>query len=137
LKAFVLDASAALGWILDRPVHPRAAQARTLITAGATPVVPTLWLQEVSNAIVIAERRGRLTAAQVRALAADLEDFMQVVEVDSLRVRPTILIETAQRTLLSVYDATYLELASRRRLPLATLDDKLQEAAQRAGLTLI
>jgi predicted nucleic acid-binding protein len=137
LKAFVLDASAGLGWILDRPVPARAAHARTLIAAGATPVIPTLWLQEVSNAIVIAERRGRLTAAQVRALAADLEDFLQVVEVDSLRVRPTILVETAQRTLLSVYDATYLELASRRRLPLATLDNKLQEAAQRAGLMLI
>ena len=137
MKAFVLDASAALGWILDRPVHPRASHARMLITAGSTPVIPTLWLQEVSNAIVIAERRGRLTAAQVRALAADLEDFLQVAEVDSLRVRPTILIETAQRTLLSVYDATYLELASRRRLALATLDEKLQEASQRAGLTLI
>ena len=137
MKAFVLDASAALGWILDRPVPARAAQARSLIIAGATPVVPTLWLQEVSNAIVIAERRGRLTAAQVRTLTTDLEDFLQVVELESLRVRPSILVETAQRTLLSVYDATYLELASRRRLPLATLDDKLREAARHAGLALI
>lgn len=137
MKAFVLDASTALGWILDRPVPPLASQARSLITAGASPVVPSLWLQEISNAVVMAERRGRLTAGQVRTLAADLDDFLQVVEVDSLQVRPSMLIATSQRTLLTAYDATYLELAARRKLPLATLDAKLQEAARRAGLALI
>jgi predicted nucleic acid-binding protein len=85
----------------------------------------------------MAERRGRLTAGQVGTLAADLEEFLRVVEIDSLRVRASALIETAQRTHLSVYDATYLELALRRRLPLATLDGNLREAARRAGLTLI
>jgi len=137
LTSFVLDASTALGWLLDRPIPARASQARNLIIAGATPVVPPLWQQEVSNGVVMAERRGRLTAGQVATLAADLEEFLQAVEVDSFRVQPTTLIETAQRNQLTAYDATYLELASRRRLPLATLDDKLREAARRAGLTLI
>ena len=137
MKALVLDASAALGWILDRPVPPRASQARSLIIAGATPLVPSLWLQEVSNAFVVAERRGRLTADQVRTLAADLDDFLQEVEVDPLQVRPSVLVEMAQRTHLTVYDATYLELASRRRVPIATLDEKLREAAHHAGLALI
>ncbi len=62
---------------------------------------------------------------------------MQVVEVDSLLVRASVLIETAQRTRLTVYDTAYLELASRLGLPLATLDGKLREAARRAGLALI
>ncbi len=137
MKAFVLDASTALGWMLDRPVPAGASRARNLIIAGATPVVPTLWRHEVSNAIVMAERRGRITAAQVVTLAADLEEFMQVVEVDSLLVRASVLIETAQRTRLTVYDTAYLELASRLGLPLATLDGKLREAARRAGLALI
>jgi len=137
LKAFVLDASTALGWMLDRPVPARASQARDLIIAGARPVVPALWQHEVSNAIVMAERRGRLTAGQVGTLAADLEDFLEVVEIDSLMVRASVLMETARRTQLTVYDAAYLELASRRRLPLATLDDKLRETARRAGLTSI
>jgi predicted nucleic acid-binding protein len=87
--------------------------------------------------MVMAQRRGRLTASQVATVAADLEDFMQVVEVESLAVRATVLIATARRTFLTVYDAAYLELASRRRLPLATLDDKLWQAARRAGLELI
>ena len=49
----------------------------------------------------------------------------------------SVLIETARRTGLTVYDAAYLELAARRRLPLATLDDKMREAARRVGLELI
>ena len=85
----------------------------------------------------MAERRGRLTAGQVATLTADLVEFLQVVEVDSPLVRASALIETAQRTHLTVYDAAYLELASRRRVPLATLDDKLREAARRDGLELI
>ncbi len=137
MTAFVLDASTALGWMLDRPVPAGAAQARKLILAGATPVVPALWCHEVSNAIVMANRRGRITAAQVGTLATDLEEFMQAVKTDPLLVRASVLIETAQRTRLTVYDAAYLELALRLSLPLATLDDKLREAARRAGLALI
>lgn len=137
MKAFVLDASTTLGWMLDRPVPAGASRARNLIIAGATPVVPPLWRLEVSNAIVMSERRGRLDANQVKTLAADLEEFLLAVEIDSLLVLASVLIETAQRNHLTVYDAAYLELASRRRIPLATLDDKLREAAQHAGLALI
>jgi predicted nucleic acid-binding protein len=137
LRAFVLDASIALGWMLDRPVPARASQARKFIIAGAIPVVPGLWRHEVSNAVVMSERRGRLTADQVKMVTADLEEFSDAVEVDPLVVRASVLIETARQTSLTVYDATYLELASRRKLPLATLDDKLREATRRAGLELV
>jgi len=137
LRAFVLDASIALGWMLDRPVPARASLARKLVIAGAIPVVPSLWRHEVSNAVVVAERRGRLTADQVKTLTADLEEFSDAVEVDPLMVRPSVLIATARRASLTVYDAAYLELASRRKLPLATLDNRLREATRRAGLELV
>jgi predicted nucleic acid-binding protein len=137
LRAFVLDSSIALGWMLDRPIPARSALARKLITGGDLPVVPLLWRHEVANAVVISERRGRLTTAQVRTLMADLEEFSGVVEVDPVYVQISSLIETAQRANLTAYDATYLELAIRRGLPLATLDDKLRDAARQAGLELI
>ncbi len=137
MRAFVLDASIALGWMLDRPVPRRASLVRKLIIAGQIPVVPVLWRDEVSNGLVISERRGRLTADQITTLAADLEEFSDSVQIDPLVVRATVMIETARRTNLTVYDAAYLELAARRRLPLATLDEKLREAARRAGLQLI
>jgi predicted nucleic acid-binding protein len=137
LRAFVLDASITVGWMLDRPIPARASLARKLITAGEVPVVPMLWRHEVSNAVVMSERRGRLTPGQIETLTADLEEFSEAVGVDPVNVRVSVLIETARRTNLTVYDAAYLELATRRRLPLATLDDRLLEAARQAGLELI
>lgn len=137
MKAFVLDASITLGWLLDRPVPARAVATRRLILSGALPVVPVLWRLEVSNAIIVAERRKRLTPGQAQTLAIDLDEFSHAMETDSMPVQVSALIEAARRSNLTAYDAAYLELAARRRLPLATLDDKLREAAQRAGLELI
>ena len=134
MTSCVLDASTALGWMLDRPIPARASQARNLIIAGATPVVPPLWQREVSNGVVMAERRGRLTAGQVATLAADLEEFLQAVEVDSFLVQPTTLIETAQRNQLTAYDATYLELVLRKGGELATFDGQLANAVRTAGV---
>jgi len=137
LSAFVLDASVTLGWMLDRPVPARAALARKLILAGDTPVVPILWRYEVSNAVVASGRRGRLTSGQVETLAADLDEFSETIETDPVSARISDLVQAARRTNLTVYDAAYLELAIRRKLPLATLDEKLREAARRIGLELI
>jgi predicted nucleic acid-binding protein len=137
LKTFVLDASTALGWLHDRPVLAKADHTRKLILSGVMPVVPTLWRHEVSNAVVIAERRGRLRLEKLKTLTQDLDDFSDTVEVDQAMVRTSVLIETARRTRLTVYDAAYLELAGRRGLPLATLDDALAEAARRDGVSLI
>jgi len=137
VKAFVLDASTALGWLLDRPVLARALRARQLILSGAIPVVPALWRHEVSNGVVVAERRGRLTAEQIETLSKDLDDFADTLQIDPVIVRSSVLIETARRTHLTVYDAAYVELAARRGLPLATLDEKLAEAARRDKVTLI
>lgn len=120
--------------MLDRPVPARSSHARKLILSGATPVVPLLWRYEVSNAVVIAERRGRLTGEQLKTLAEDLDEFSEIVQVDSLVPRASVLIQTARDTNLTVYGAAYVELAARRRLPLATLDNKLREAARQAGV---
>jgi len=123
--------------MLDRPVPVRASHSRKLILAGAIPVVPALWRHEVSNGLVIAERRSLVTGDQLETLTQDLDEFSEIVQVDPLVPRASILIQTARNTKLTVYDAAYVELAARRRLPLATLDDKLREAARQAGLALV
>lgn len=132
----VLDASIVLGWMLDRPVPSSALSARRRILGGDGAVVPEPWRCEVANAVAIAERRGRISASQAAAVSADLDHLTQAIEREPL---PSIgaLIETARRAGLTAYDATYLELASRRRIPLATLDDKLRAAARRAGVEVI
>lgn len=123
--------------MLDRPVPARASHARKLILSGTIPVVPLLWRHEVSNGLVMGERRGRLTSEQLKTLTQDLDEFCEAVQVDLLIPRASILIQLARTSNLTVYDAAYVELAARRRLPLATLDDKLREAARKAGLELV
>lgn len=135
-EVFVLDASIVLGWMLDRPVLSAAASARRRILAGQRGVVPDLWRCEVANAVVVAERRGRISSDGAAVVSADLGALAQTMEVDTF-ASIGILIETARRAGLSAYDAAYLELASRRKLPLATLDDQLRAAARRAGVEVI
>jgi len=135
-EVFVLDASIVLGWMLDRPVPAAAVSARRRILAGQRGLVPDLWRCEVANAVVVAERRGRISADGVTVVTADLEALAQTMEVDQF-ASIGVLIDTARRAGLSAYDAAYLELASRRRLPLATLDDQLRAAARRAGIEII
>ena len=96
-------------------------------------VAPVLWWVEVRNALVMAERKGRLTqedtAAAVRAIDALAVHLDQAPDSDSL-------LRLARTHGLTAYDALYLELSIRQQRPLATLDRRLGAAAQAEGITL-
>jgi predicted nucleic acid-binding protein len=98
-------------------------------------VVPDLWYYEVSNALIMAERRGRATAQLVSAHVDDIERLAAFLEVSP--TTPSALIAAARQSGLTAYDAAYFELALRRNLPLATLDEKLRVAAEKAGVELL
>lgn len=89
-------------------------------------VVPGLWNLEIRNLLLMAHRRGRIDRAELDLLLLKLPRLP--VEID-LDVDMTAVMNLALRHRLMVYDATYLELAKRRLLPLATLDRRLIEAA--------
>jgi predicted nucleic acid-binding protein len=131
--AFVLDASVTVCWGLedeDDAVADLALQRLELESA----YVPSVWWFEVRNVLLINERRKRIaerdTVTFCRALSA------MKIEVDHSFVEEAIL-ALARVHRLTVYDASYLELALRRALPLATLDRQLQAAARRVGVPLI
>jgi predicted nucleic acid-binding protein len=133
---FVLDASVALSWhMVDEDSDYSTAVLEYLSFDPAT--VPALWLTEVANGLLVAQRRGRLTPEEVdEAVRLTLEAPVRVQEpVSESLLRTTI--ETARRFNLTAYDAAYLNLASSLRLPLATLDEDLIEAAPRAGVELL
>lgn len=102
--------------------------------ARAEAVVPSLWPLEVANTLVIGERRKRSTEAQAttwlsyqRGLPIKVDDETAVRSWDEI-------LSLARAYQLSAYDAAYLELALRRNLPLATLDDRLKDAAAAVGV---
>jgi predicted nucleic acid-binding protein len=133
LDAFVLDASVSLAWYFSDEADPYAEDvARSLPAFQA--LVPAVWPLEVANAILMGERRKRGTAATATQWAGLLTSLPIAVDEPSFgRVFRDVL-ELARAQYLSVYDASYLELAIRSGLPLATLDDRLRQAAAAAGV---
>ena len=133
---FVLDASVALAWLLADEANDYSERVLDRLNREEV-IAPAIWPMEVANVLVLAERRGRLSPEQVsEALEEALSLPITVYGTAPDQVLNPIS-GLARRHGLSVYDATYLELAIREELPLATLDNSLREAAQRAGVPLI
>lgn len=100
-------------------------------------VAPPVWPDEVTTALLMMTRRGRVTPAQAdRAMLAFVSLSAEIEMPDRRRVANAIY-PIAVRHDLTVYDASYLELAQRRKLPLATLDNKLRAAAKKVKVKVL
>ena len=127
----MVDASVSAAWFLPNEATP-STEAALQATATQDVWVPALWLLEVGNLLLSAQRRKRITADKRRELAAAATALR--LKVDREPVAITMLDEIAARHGLSAYDAVYLELAMRRSLPLATRDEALLAAMAKAGV---
>lgn len=130
-RSFVVDASISAAWFLPDEATP-ATEAALQATATLEVWVPPIWLLEVGNLLLSAQRRRRITAEKRRELAAAAGALR--IRVDREPVAIPALDELAARHSLSAYDAAYLELAIRRGLPLATRDAALIAAMAKAGV---
>src|SRR5580658_8223938 len=132
----VLDSSVTLVWIYEEETTPavRAVFDR-LIRSGAW--VPSLWRLEVANSLHMAVRRKRITNAFRDESLADLDLLPVSTDSETSQHAWGATLELATSGGLTLYDASYLELAIRRNLPLATLDIELQSAARKAGVKLM
>lgn len=132
----VIDASLTLSWYFEDERTP-AGDAVLDRVAGAGAVVPGLWRLEIANGLQMALRRKRIDAAfRDRALAV-LGQLPIAIDADTDTHAWTMTLSLAERFGLTIYDATYLELAQRRDLPLASRDDELRRAGQAIGVTLL
>ena len=95
-----------------------------------------MWPLEVGNALLVAERRGRLNQAATVQFLALLWQLPIVVEPERPERLLGEIVSLAREQGLSTYDATYLHLAMRQGSPLATTDEVLRQAATRAGVPL-
>lgn len=130
---FVLDGSVALAWLFHDEQDPYA-DAIVDKLPDLEVFVHRLWDLEVANVLLVAERRGRSSEADTRTWLGFLGRLPIIVdEVTEAQAWP-VTIDLARRCGLTVYDAAYLELALRERLPLATLDARLEAAARVVGV---
>ena len=133
MSDLVLDASVTLTWFLDDEQAPQADVAREHLIKDRT-FVPQLWHLEVRNGLIIAERRGRLSANRMIECLETLKWLP--IQTDSGAELETV-VSLARTHSLSCYDAIYLELAKRRNAVLASLDGALARAATVEGLQLV
>ncbi len=130
--AFVIDASIVVAWALaENDAHANATLQRA---RGEEMRVPVLWWFEVRNALLFNERRGRISGADTSLFLRNLSQFGATI--DALPSEADVL-ALARRHRLTVYDATYLELAQREGIALATLDSDLARAARRERVSLV
>ena len=128
----VVDASIAATWALTEESTPWTRAVRTAVINEGM-IVPWLFWFEIRNSLLTNERRGRIEATDSDKFLHDL--FKMVVDFDS-NPDGLVVMSIARSHQLTAYDAAYLELASRRKLPLCTLDKQLIAAAPKSGVSL-
>ena len=134
--SIVLDSSVTVAWYFDDERTAAVDAILSQVTESGA-VVPSLWRLEVANALQMSVKRKRIDAAYrdvsldaLRALAIDIDS-----ETDEHAWSVTLRL--AERFQLTLYDAAYLELAQRRGVPLASLDQDLRKAGAALGITLL
>jgi predicted nucleic acid-binding protein len=132
----VVDSSAALAWsFVDERNAATLAIASRVRDEGA--VVPSLWKLEVANILRLAVRKERITALERNDTLRDFERLGIEIDGETADRAWNETLAVADRHDLTVYDAAYLELAKRRGLPLATLDQALANAARQEGVEVL
>jgi predicted nucleic acid-binding protein len=132
----VLDSSVTLAWAYTEETTKAIRDVFDLVLAhGAW--VPGIWRLEVGNVLEMGMRRGRHTTGFRDELLVDLASLPIRLDPDTDRHAWTATAQLATRHRLSTYDACYLELAQRLRLPLATLDSPLRAAATAEHVSLL
>ena len=132
MTSIVIDNSVFLAWCLGDEENPVATGAMQRV-AEEGGVVPRIWWYELRNALLMNERRGRISPQQVSDTLTDSLALGIVIDEEH---DDSLILDFARRLKLTVYDAAYLGIAFRRSLPLATLDQRLREAAEAIGVEI-
>ena len=134
--SFVLDNSVTMRWFFGDGKPKELTYAGKVLDAmkHTNAIVPVIWGLEVANVIARAEAKGLVTEARSAAFLEMLEGVDIGVDAATFAHALSDTLHLARRYKLSAYDASYLELALRSGVPLATLDEDLRKSAKTAGV---
>jgi predicted nucleic acid-binding protein len=136
VSRLVLDGSMTMTWCFaDEATDATAAVLREL--DGGEAVVPGIWALEVANSLLVAERKRRISDEKSSEFVSMLEGLPILVDPDETNRTFGAVLSLAREAGLTSYDASYLELAIRSNLPLASLDAPLRKAARARGVALL
>ncbi len=127
--SLVLDASVTVAWYFEGEGTAATDAVLDHVSIGGA-MAPAVWPLEVANALMMAVRRKRIDGVYRDAALAEPALLPIGIDADTGSYAWSTTLRLAERFALTVYDASYLELAQRRSLPLATLDEPLRKAAE-------
>ena len=134
-ERFVLDNSIVMSWCFQDEASKYADAVLDALEASEA-IVPSIWPLEVANVLLVAEQKRRLSRADTARFVSLVRSLPIMVEDETPdRILGEIL-ALAREYGLSSYDASYLDLAIRKSLPIATLDQDLRKAARRCRVPL-
>jgi predicted nucleic acid-binding protein len=129
LSFIVVDASVTLAWCFADEQTPLALTVLERLKTGEQALVPSFWLLEVLNSLLVGEKRGRISPEQSRAFLGDLEALSPSLDYFSAEQVYGPIQQVCREHRLTPYDALYVELALRAKCPLATQDQAQKAAA--------
>jgi predicted nucleic acid-binding protein len=135
LNGIVVDASVVLAWCFPDESSDYA-DAVLLALEDQTVVVPAIWPVEITNGLLVGERRKRIRQPEVRRFIDLLKELSIVADARSVTDTISNVLPLGRQYDLSAYDLAYVDVALRHQLPLATLDAALQRAARTAGIKI-
>jgi predicted nucleic acid-binding protein len=137
MEAVVVDTSITMAWCFDDEATPYTEDLLSWCAAGAAIHVASIWPMEVTNVLLNAQRKARVTEERIQEFLDVL--FKLPIHIDPILMKRAVydIRKLAQAHRLTSYDAAYLELALRKSLPMASLDSDLKKAALASGARLI
>lgn len=134
-EILVIDNSVVMSWCFKDESNKYADMVLDSLQKSSA-VVPTVWSLEVVNVLLVAERTKRLSEADSVRFLTLLNQLPITVEEGQSEEMMLRTLTLAREYRLSSYDASYLDLAMRKGLPLATLDKGLRAAAQKTAVPI-
>ena len=136
MTAFVIDCSVAVTWCFEDEATTASDGLLDRLGEEAA-AAPAIWPLELGNVLVMAERHGRINATQIAECVALLQELPVAVDEETPRRALDDVLALARAEGLTTYDASYLELAMRLGVPLATKDKELRQAAEKLGTSVL
>jgi predicted nucleic acid-binding protein len=136
VRDFVQDASLALQWFLEDEADRKYSLNVLSSLSEKRAIVPMLWFYEVGNGLLMAHRRKRISFDQITGFLSRLK----ALPIDTAQQSPSEILDLpslAQEHALTIYDATYLALAMKYNLTLATTDNAIRRAAASTGVRIL
>ena len=135
VNGIVIDASVALAWCFPDEASDYA-DGVLVALEDRTAMVPAIWPVEITNALLVGERRKRIRQPEVRRFVELLKGLSILEDGQPFADAVSNILPLAREYDLSAYDAAYLDVAVRHGAPLATLDARLQKAGRAAGIKI-